>query len=89
MGKRLDGSAVHHRATQRQPCTLTLTPKDSLESPVNLTACFWMVGGSRRTRREPTHTRGEHADSTQKEPAGIQTFLRGDGANHHTTKQPS
>jgi len=24
------------------------------------------VGGSRSTRREPTHTRGEHADSTQK-----------------------
>ena len=25
-----------------------------------------MVGGSRSTRREPTHTRGEHANSTQK-----------------------
>jgi len=27
-----------------------------------------MVGGSRRTRREPTQTRGEHANSTQKGP---------------------
>jgi len=28
----------------------------------------WIVGGSRSTRREPTHTRGEHANSTQKGP---------------------
>ena len=27
-----------------------------------------MVGGSRSTRREPTHTRGEHTNSTQKGP---------------------
>ena len=27
-----------------------------------------MVGGSRSTRREPMHTRGEHANSTQKGP---------------------
>jgi len=26
--------------------------------------CFWTAGGSRSTRREPTHTRGEHANST-------------------------
>ena len=26
------------------------------------------MGGSRSTRREPTHARGEHADSTQKRP---------------------
>ena len=72
--------------------SITLTPKDSLESPVNLSACFWMVGGTRRTRREPTHTRGEHAASTQTEPAGIRTWnplLWGDGADHHTTVQPS
>jgi len=31
-------------------------------------ACFWMVGGSQSTRREPTHTQGEHANSTQKSP---------------------
>ncbi|KAF7646437.1 hypothetical protein LDENG_00187840 [Lucifuga dentata] len=33
------------------------------------------VGGSRSTRREPTRTRGEHANSTQKgpAPAGNQT----------------
>jgi len=73
----------------KQP--LTLTPKDNLESPVNLTACCWTVGGTRRTQREPTHTRGEHADSTQEEPAGNQTrnpLLWGDGADHHTAVQP-
>jgi len=32
-------------------------------------ACFWMVGGSRRTRREPDPTRGKHANSTQKGPS--------------------
>ena len=37
-----------------------------LESPIILT---WTVGGSRSTRREPTHTRGEHANSTQKGPS--------------------
>jgi len=29
-------------------------------------ACFWAMGGSCSTCREPTHTRGEHANSTQK-----------------------
>uniref|UniRef100_A0A669AZP2 G1 to S phase transition 1, like n=1 Tax=Oreochromis niloticus TaxID=8128 RepID=A0A669AZP2_ORENI len=40
----------------------------AFESPVNLTpltACFWTMGGS---RRGPTHTQGEHANSTQKGP---------------------
>ncbi|KAF7655274.1 hypothetical protein LDENG_00058650 [Lucifuga dentata] len=34
-----------------------------------------VFGGSRSTRREPTRTRGEHANSTQKgpDPAGNQT----------------
>ena len=76
-----------HRDTQ--PCTLTITARDSLDIPVNLT--FWTVGGSRSIRREPTHTQGEHADSTQKEPAGTWTWnplLWGDDANHHTTVQP-
>ena len=52
----LDGSPAHHWDTQRHTTILG----DSLESPVNLTACFWMVGGSRRTRREP----GENPERT-------------------------
>ncbi len=32
----------------------------------NLPACLWTVAGSRSTRREPTQTRGEHANSSQK-----------------------
>jgi len=39
-----------------------------LETLINLTCCFWMVGGSRSTRREATHTWGEHANSTQNGP---------------------
>ena len=31
-------------------------------------ARFWIVGGSRSTRRELTYTWGEHANSTQKGP---------------------
>ena len=38
MGYTLDRSAVHYRATEtNETNTLTLTPRDSLESPVNLT----------------------------------------------------
>ena len=38
---------------------------------------------------EPTHTRGEHANSTQKGPRRDSNLLLwGDGANHHTTVQP-
>jgi len=48
---------------------------------------------SRSTRREPTHTRGEHANSTQKGlKGGDRTWnlepSHCDGANHHTTVQP-
>lgn len=48
---------------------LTLTPMGNLDSPVNLTpltAGLWTVGGSRSTRREPTQTWGEHANSPEK-----------------------
>uniref|UniRef100_A0A3P8RRN4 Potassium voltage-gated channel subfamily A member 2 n=1 Tax=Amphiprion percula TaxID=161767 RepID=A0A3P8RRN4_AMPPE len=31
-------------------------------------AYFWTVGGSRSTRRKPTHAQGEHANSMQKDP---------------------
>jgi len=37
-----------------------------LETPINLT-CMFLDGG--RTWREPTHTQGEHANSTQKGPS--------------------
>lgn len=40
----------------------------NLESPINLTpltVCVWRVGGGRSTWRNPTETRGEHANPTQ------------------------
>lgn len=40
----------------RQPFELIVTPM------APLTVCLWIVGGSWSTWREPTHTRGEHAD---------------------------
>ena len=44
----------HRDKRDKQPHTLTLTPKDNLKSPINLTCMFfWTVGGSQRTRREP------------------------------------
>ncbi|KAF7656421.1 hypothetical protein LDENG_00041670 [Lucifuga dentata] len=42
---------------------------DNLEFPIHLTCMSLEVGGSRITRREPTWTWGEHANSTQKGPA--------------------
>jgi len=39
----------------RQP----FTPTGNLDS--NSPACIWTVGGSQRTQKEPTLTRGEHA----------------------------
>lgn len=43
-----------------------------LELSINLTplpSCLWTVGGSQNTQREPSQTRGEHENSTQKGPA--------------------
>ncbi|XP_060781597.1 prolyl endopeptidase-like isoform X2 [Neoarius graeffei] len=59
-------TGLTHR--HRQPFTLTFTPTVNLESPVNLTCMSLDCGGNRSTRRKPTRTRGEHANSAQKGP---------------------
>ncbi|MEQ2237409.1 hypothetical protein ILYODFUR_022829 [Ilyodon furcidens] len=46
----------------------THTPKGHLDRAINLTVMFSNVGESRSTRREPTHARGKHVNSMQKEP---------------------
>uniref|UniRef100_A0A3B3XAB8 Sushi domain-containing protein n=1 Tax=Poecilia mexicana TaxID=48701 RepID=A0A3B3XAB8_9TELE len=54
-----------------QPCTHTLTPRENLEKPINLTVMFW---STQRTH----HAQGEHANSMQKDTGpGIEprTFL--------------
>jgi len=48
-----DRSPVHHRATQRQ-ITITITPRDNLESPINLTFMF-LEGGRKPEYLERTH----------------------------------
>jgi len=54
-GYTLDRSPVHHRATQRQMTqTTTLTLKDNLESPINLT-CMILDGGRKPEYPERTH----------------------------------
>ena len=58
-------SSGERRAIQRQTITHTLL-RTSLETPINLTCMFI---GCRSTWREPTHTGGEHANSTQKGPS--------------------
>lgn len=64
VGSTLGQSAAHHRADRvKLPHTLTFTftPMDDLQSPGNLNPheSLWMVGGSRRTQREPRQTRKE------------------------------
>ena len=93
-GYTLDRSPVHQRATQRQsiqPSTLTLTPRNNLESPINLTCMF--LGGGRKLEyhRKPKHTWGEHTNSTQKGPSRYSgtLLLRGDSASHRTNVQPN
>ena len=58
-GYTLDRSPVHHRATEKQtdtqPCTLTLTPRDNLESPINRT-CIILDGRRMPDYLEKTHT---------------------------------
>jgi len=50
---------------------------------------FWTVGGNRSTRRKPTQTRGECANSTQTvRESGIETgslVLLGSSVNHCAT----
>jgi len=53
----------HRDKRDKQPHTLT--PNDNLETPVNLTACLWTVGGSRRTRREPGENPHIHGENMQ------------------------
>ena len=59
MGYTLDRLPVHHRATQRQTRhttthTFTLTPKDNLETPIDLT-CMFLDGGRKPEYPERTH----------------------------------
>jgi len=51
-GYTLDMSPVPHRATQRQ--TTTLTPRDNIESPINLT-CMFLDSGRKLEYPERTH----------------------------------
>uniref|UniRef100_A0A3P8U9Z2 Uncharacterized protein n=1 Tax=Amphiprion percula TaxID=161767 RepID=A0A3P8U9Z2_AMPPE len=60
---------------QRQTITLTFTPTGNLEYQLT-SAYFWTVGGSRSTRRKPTHAQGEHANSMQKDPGKAGTRTR-------------
>ncbi len=60
-GYNLDGLPISHRAdTNRLPFTLTFTPTDNLESPVNLT-CMSSDRGRKLEHLEKTHAGpGEH-----------------------------
>jgi len=44
----------HEDKRDKRPCTLTLTPRDSLETPINLT-CMFLDGGRRPGYPERTH----------------------------------
>lgn len=45
----------------------SLTPRLHLQSLINLTSMFWTARGTWSTQREPTHAKGDHAHSTQKD----------------------
>ena len=82
----------HWDKQNKQPCMLTLTPKDNSETPINLT-CMFLEGGreplneeARVPQREPTHKLHTERSQVGIEPGTLS--LWGDGANHHTTVQP-
>ncbi|MEQ2234845.1 hypothetical protein ILYODFUR_035579 [Ilyodon furcidens] len=82
--------AGQHRDTHdKQPFTHPFTPKGNLERPMNLTVMVLGCGRSWSTRREPTHARGEHANSMQKDPRlGVKPrtyLLLGNSATNCTT----
>ena len=58
----LDKSRVHHRVTLTQMRETTM-------HTINVTCTFLDNGRSWSTGGEPTHTRGKHANSTQKNPS--------------------
>jgi len=53
-GQLASPSQGHIETNETQPCTLTLTPKDNLESPINLT-CMFLDGGRKLEYPERTH----------------------------------
>jgi len=59
--------AGQHRDTQ--PCTHTLTPRDNLDRPVNLTVMFLGCGRKPEYPEKTHHAQGEHGDSMQKDPS--------------------
>ncbi|MEQ2242438.1 hypothetical protein ILYODFUR_035853 [Ilyodon furcidens] len=84
--------AGQHRETgQTTTHTHPFTPKANVERPINLTVMSLDCGGNRSTWREPTHARGEHANSIQKDPRlGVKpkTFLlQGNSPTNCTTVQ--
>uniref|UniRef100_A0A3B4ZL36 dual-specificity kinase n=1 Tax=Stegastes partitus TaxID=144197 RepID=A0A3B4ZL36_9TELE len=76
-GDTLDRSPVHRRATlrDRQPSTLTFTPTDNLESPINLNMFLDCVGGSWKTQREPT-LHEENMETPRRKILGVLTGTR-------------
>ena len=55
----------------KQPCTLTLTPRVNLESPINLTCMFFKEGGRKLQYLERIHTCMGRTCKHPKAPAGI------------------
>jgi len=51
------------------PCVFTYLANKADSDSDSEHACFWAVGGSQSTRREPSYTQGEHPNSTLQEPA--------------------
>ena len=90
-GHTLDRSTGQHR--DKQPHTLTLTPMDNLESLINLT-CTLLDGGMKPEYQERSHPYMWRKCKlhTERPQLGIKhgtLLLRGDGADHHTTVQPT
>ena len=66
------------------------TPTGNLDWPINLASsftCFWSLGGSRSTQREPMQTQGKHANPTQKRFWTL--WMWSDSADHRITVPPN
>jgi len=78
----------HRDEQNKQPCTLTLTPRVDLDSPITLTCMFW-DGGRKTESPHRTHSCTGRTYKRHTESPSQNSNQERNSANHHTTVQPN